>query len=181
MSEGPDPAEARVISHSVMSRAWGLRVNTIAASNLVSRPLRRRIYRHAGLEVETDDIYPHCYFHTCDIRIGPGSVINYGCYFENVGRVEIGPRTGLAMFVKVITSAHKIGSRERRPVKWTPTPVTIGAGCWIGAGAIILPGVTIGDGCVVATGAVVIEDCKPDALYGGVPARHIRDLPPEAP
>ena len=93
MSEGPDPAEARVISHSVMSRAWGLRVNTIAASNLVSRPLRRRIYRHAGLEVETDDIYPHCYFHTCDIRIGPGSVINYGCYFENVGRVEIGPRT----------------------------------------------------------------------------------------
>ena len=33
----------------------------------------------------------------------------------------------------------------------------------------------------VATGAVVTEDCKPDALYGGVPARHIRDLPPEAP
>ena len=43
---------------------------------------------------------------------------------------EPGPRTGLAMFVKVITSAHQIGSRERRPVEWTPSPVTIGSGCW---------------------------------------------------
>jgi maltose O-acetyltransferase len=177
----PERSEAYVIAHSVLSRGWGLRVNTIAASNLVSPSLRRRIYRHAGLDVETDDVYPGCYFHTCDIRIGPGAVINHGCYFENVARVEIGPRTGLAMFVKVITSAHGIGSRERRPIEWTPRPVTIGSGCWIGAAAVILPGVTIGDGCVVATGAVVTEDCKPDAVYGGVPARHIRDLPPGAP
>ena len=181
MSQSPLTVDPRVISHSVLSRTWGLWVNTIAASNLVSRPGRARMYRRAGLEIETDDIYPHCFFHTCDIRIAPGSVINYGCYFENVGRVDIGPRTGLAMFVKVITSAHQIGSRERRPVEWTPSPVTIGSGCWIGAGAIILPGVTIGDGCVVGTGAVVTQDCKPDAVYGGVPARHIRDLPPGTP
>jgi maltose O-acetyltransferase len=176
-----DAAQARIAANSVLSRAWGLRVNTIAASNLVSRRLRARIYRRAGLDVQTEDISPHCFFHTCDIRIGAEAVINYGCYFENVAHVEIGPRAGLAMFVKIITSAHGIGPREARPVDWTPTPVTIGSGCWIGANAVILPGVTIGDGCVVATGAVVTEDCKPDAVYGGVPARLIRDLPPGTP
>ena len=54
--------------------------------------------------------------------------------------------------------------------------VTIGNGVWIGARAIILPGVTIGDRALVAAGAVVTRDVPADTLVGGNPARVIREL-----
>ena len=51
---------------------------------------------------------------------------------------------------------------------------TIGDGVWIGARAIILPGVTIGEGAVVAAGAVVTKDVEPWAVVGGNPAKFIK-------
>lgn len=52
--------------------------------------------------------------------------------------------------------------------------ITIGNDVWIGARAIILPGVTIGDGAVVAAGAIVTKDIPPYAIVGGVPAKIIK-------
>jgi maltose O-acetyltransferase len=54
--------------------------------------------------------------------------------------------------------------------------VEIGDRVWLGARAMVLPGVTVGDGCVVAAGAVVTRDCEPDGVYAGVPARRIRPV-----
>ena len=45
----------------------------------------------------------------------------------------------------------------------------------LGANALIMPGVTIGDGVIVAAGAVVTKDVEPYSIYGGVPARKIKD------
>ena len=53
-------------------------------------------------------------------------------------------------------------------------PVVIGDDAWIGAGAIVLPGVTVRERAVVAAGAVVTKDVPADAVYGGVPARDLR-------
>jgi maltose O-acetyltransferase len=58
---------------------------------------------------------------------------------------------------------------ETRPR--TTGPVRIGAGAYVGAGAIVLHGVTIGSKAIVAAGAVVVEDVPPDAVVGGVPAK----------
>lgn len=55
-------------------------------------------------------------------------------------------------------------------------PIKIGGGCWIGARAVILPGVTVGNGCIIGAGAVVAKDCEPDGMYAGVPAKRVRDL-----
>lgn len=55
--------------------------------------------------------------------------------------------------------------------------VVIGKHVWIGAHAVILPGVTIGDGAVVAAGAVVTKDVAPNTVVAGVPARQIKDRP----
>jgi len=77
----------------------------------------------------------------------------------------------------VITSTHRLGDARRRAGEWEARPVRIEDGCWIGAGAILLPGVAVGEGCVVAAGAVVRESCEPNGLYGGVPARRLEDLP----
>ena len=161
----------------VGSRRWALYVNGLAASPLVTRPRRSAILRRFGLEVETDLIYPGCYFHTADVRLGPDVILNHGVHIENVARVEIGAKTGLGVHTLVLTSTHDLGPREKRYGEWHRLPVTIGSGCWIAARTVILPGVTIGDGCLVAAGSVVREDCEPDGMYAGVPARRIRDLP----
>jgi acetyltransferase-like isoleucine patch superfamily enzyme len=170
-----NPLHAR----SVLVRPWAFAVNSLSASPFVSRPIRSWILRLCGLEVETDLIYPRCYFHTANIRVAPSVILNHGVHIENVARVEIGARSGLGVGTVVLTSNHELGSHRRRFGPWRREPVTIGEGCWIGARSLILGGVTIGDGCVIAAGSVVREDCQPDGLYAGVPARRVRDLPPD--
>ncbi|WP_159405102.1 DapH/DapD/GlmU-related protein [Gordonia sp. YY1] len=76
----------------------------------------------------------------------------------------------------VMTCSHEVGDSDRRCGSSTVSSVRIGSGCWIGARAVICPGVTIGDGCVIAAGSVVVEDCEPNSLYAGVPAKRKRSL-----
>lgn len=54
--------------------------------------------------------------------------------------------------------------------------ISIGNNVWIGSNVIILPGVTIGDNSIVAAGAVVNKDIPRNKLYGGVPAKELKDL-----
>ena len=164
--------------HYAASRRWAFWVNTVAASPYVGRDLRRRIYRRLGLDISPESLHVgfRCYFHSADISIGAGSYVNDYVYVENVERVTIGARVGIAPHVVILTSAHELGPSAERFGRWTPRPVTIEDGCWIGARSLILPGVRIGRGTLVAAGAVVTEDCEPSCLYGGVPAKMIRRL-----
>lgn len=57
--------------------------------------------------------------------------------------------------------------------------VHLGVGCWVGAGAVINQGtighkLTVGQGTVIGSAAVIIEDCEPNAVYVGVPAKRIK-------
>jgi maltose O-acetyltransferase len=162
----------------IYSRRWSFWANTIAASDLVARDLRSGIYRRLGLRIDspTWGIGAHCFFRSAAIRIGHGSFINDYCYFENAAPITIGCEVAFGPCVAVITSSHVIGPSTRRCGQWQPLPVVLEDGCWIGAQALILPGVTIGHGTVVAAGAVVSGDCEPDCLYGGSPARILRRL-----
>jgi maltose O-acetyltransferase len=104
----------------------------------------------------------------------PGSFINAGCWFEGNGRIDIGCNCMMGPKVMVLTSIHALGSEGGVARQSEPRDVTIGDGCWLGARAMVMPGVTIGPGVVVAAGAVVTEDCDPGGLYAGVPARRLR-------
>lgn len=64
------------------------------------------------------------------------------------------------------------GDRSSRPAR-TPQPVHIGSDVWIGPNATILKGVTIGNGCHVAPGAVVISDVPAGAMVAGNPAKPV--------
>jgi acetyltransferase-like isoleucine patch superfamily enzyme len=55
-------------------------------------------------------------------------------------------------------------------------PVIIKKNAWIAIGVIILPGVTIGEGAIVASGSVVTKDIPPNTLWGGVPAKQVREF-----
>lgn len=154
-------------------------MNVVAASPLVTSRTRARMLRRAGLDLDTEKIGPGCWFHTYAIAIGYDTLINNGCRFENHAPVTIGREVAFGYEVLVLTSTHEIGPPARRHGEWRTEPVMVGDGCWIGARATLLPGVTIGDGAVIAAGAVVSEDCDQNALYAGIPARRVRDLPLE--
>jgi maltose O-acetyltransferase len=163
---------------SEASRAWRWYVNVLGASPLLRGRDRRRLLKSAGLAVQTDRVGPACYFHSPAVSVGPNTLLNHGVHVENVARVDIGADCAFGMYVTILTSKHEIGPHEARAGAWSVAPVRIGDGCWVGARATILPGVTIAAGTVIAAGAVVTEDCAPDGLYAGVPARRVRDLPP---
>jgi|GEM_PF-2084721 len=79
----------------------------------------------------------------------------------------------LSRGVKIITNGHQPGS-----MKFVEKPVTVEEFAWIGAFAIILPGVTIGSHAVIGAGAVVTHDVSPYTLAAGSPAKVIRKISP---
>lgn len=151
-------------------------LNGILSSPLMPSPLRWRLLRAYGADVERSNISPGVWIGSRRLRIGEGSFVNTGTMISTHAQVTIGRRVFIAMRVLISTSSHELGPTEKRAGALTAAPVTIGDGCWIGANVTILPGVTIGAGTVVAAGAVVTADCEPDSLYAGVPATKKRAL-----
>lgn len=152
-------------------------VNTLVASPLVPVPARWRVLRLLGVDVEPSFVAPGLALgDTSDIHIGKGTYISYDVRVDGRGPLWIGAGCSLAARVIVITSTHGIGPSSKRAGTLNSSPVTIGDGSWIGAGAIIMPGVTIGPGCIIGAGAVVTKDCEANGVYAGVPARLVRSL-----
>lgn len=111
------------------------------------------------------------------LRIGPRTFINAGCHLDATEELVIGADVHLSPRVMVLTVSHAIAGPERRGGGVERAPVHIGDGAWIGAGAIIFPGVKIGHGAVVGAGSVVTKDVEADHLYAGIPAKPVRALP----
>lgn len=153
-----------------------LLINTIAASILVPGRLRWVLLRSYGVRIERAAVRERCYFGSPDVAIGRGAYINTGVFFDGTDAIEVGARVHLGMQVMILTGGHQLGSADCRAGEISPAPVRIGDGAWIGARAVVMPGVRIGAGAVVAAGAVVVSDCEPGGLYGGAPARLIRHL-----
>ena len=151
-------------------------VNTIAASALIPPRARHRLLRAAGIDLESCSLASGCFIGSRRLTVGQGSYVNQGCLFDNWAQITIGRNCSLAMRVTLVTSTHEQGSSDKRAGRRTSAPIRIEDGCWLGANVTVLPGVTVGAGCIVAAGAVVADDCAPNGLYGGVPARRLRDL-----
>lgn len=96
-----------------------------------------------------------------------------GTYFQNFNaRIVIGKGTYIAPNVGIITSNHVPGDLD---VHSDGRDVVIGCGCWIGFGAVVLPGVKLGDGTIVAAGSVVTKSFDEDRIVlAGVPAKIIK-------
>lgn len=114
--------------------------------------------------------------------IGPITVGKY-CSFNRDSyiraNVTIGNYCNIGAFTKIISDTHAIGGTQRRAGAVSFEPITIGNGVFIGASVTILGGVTIGDSAVIAAGSLVNKDVPPNTVYGGVPAKKIRDLDAE--
>ena len=154
--------------------AWLLRGHP-ATSPLIPVTVRRAVLRLGGVKLGPNiHGLERCWFDSAQVSIGEGSYLNIGCTFEGQGRVVLGRDVGLGPEVMIVTSYHEISSERHVARDATFLEVRIEDGCWIGARAVILPGVTIGEGTIIGAGSVVTKDCEPGAVYVGVPARRVR-------
>jgi len=109
------------------------------------------------------------------VEIGDDASINRGVEFypDFFGghRIVLGNNVRVAPNVRFHAAAHEIGDLGYRH---TGAPIRVGDNVWIGAGALLLPGVTVGDRSVIGAGSVVTRDVPPDVVAAGVPARVVR-------
>ena len=135
--------------------------------------IRNLILRAFGMRmVGRSLVYSTCdVFAPWNLRIGDQSCIGPHVEIYNKACVTIGSNAVVSQGTYICTAGHDTGSELMRLVT---RPVVIGDRVWIGARAIILPGVTIGEGAVVAAGAVVTKDVEPWAVVGGNPAKFIK-------
>ncbi|WP_255372769.1 DapH/DapD/GlmU-related protein [Demequina sp. NBRC 110051] len=157
---------------------------SVASARVLPHRLRPLVLRRCGVEVgvgcqlREGIIVDNATSGDLRLRVGQGTYINSDARIDTAAPVTIGAEVSFGPGVRIVTTTHALGTSDKRAGELTSRPVTIGDGSWLGAGVMVLPGVTIARGCVVAAGAVVTKDTEPDGLYGGVPARRIRDLEP---
>jgi maltose O-acetyltransferase len=171
------PARAAVAAlpfNAGQALRW-LRRGPLATSFLWPLAVRRTLLRLGG--VRLGPIVwglERCWFESEHVSLGAGSMANAGCCFEGHGPITIGHDCFLGPEVMILTSTHEISSDGQVAREPSYRGVCIGDRCWLGARALIMPGVTIGAGTIIGAGAVVTKDCEPGAVYAGVPARRVR-------
>ena len=153
----------------------GVFVNGLLGWDAIPRVLRWLGYRLAGARVRTPNVFGSARLHgpMRNIHIGPGTFVNREVYLEAVAPIEIGRDCQLGPQVMVVTSHHPRtadGGVSKVP---EGRAVRIGDRAWIGARALILPGVTIGDDVVIGAGSVVTRDCLKPGVYVGSPAKEL--------
>jgi maltose O-acetyltransferase len=110
------------------------------------------------------------------LHIGNYCWFNVGCTLDVQASLVIEDRVRFGHDVIVLTHTHELGPPGQRAGRTIARPVRIGRGAWIGARAVLLPGVEVGPGAVVGAGAVVTKDVPANAAVGGIPAVTLKEL-----
>lgn len=105
------------------------------------------------------------------MEIGENVVINHHLTAMSSGSINIGDGVMIGPNVSLIKANHDFDDLNMLQFK----PITIKKGAWIGARAVILPGITIGEGAIVASGAIVTKEVAKNTIVGGNPAIIIRE------
>ncbi|WP_189960618.1 acyltransferase [Streptomyces violascens] len=110
------------------------------------------------------------------LTLGNGVVLGRGSHVIADTTVTIGSDTYCGPYVYITSTNHSYDDPHQPVGKQWPRmePVEIGPGCWLGTGAVVLPGARLGRNVVVAAGAVVRGEVPDHAVVAGAPARIVR-------
>ena len=152
--------ERRIAPRSLLRVLWQKQLHILARVT-IPLDLRLAFYRWMG------------------VRIGRGVFVGLDtyldCQFPELITIEDDATLSFRVTVVVHDDARRMHGVIPGQLEGTVAPVRFCRGCYIGAGALILPAVTVGEGAVVAAGAVVTRDVSPHTIVAGVPARVIRN------
>lgn len=110
------------------------------------------------------------------VHFGSFIYANFNLTLVDDTHIFVGDHTMFGPNVTVATAGHPILPALRERVYQFNMPVHIGRNCWIGAGAVILPGVTVGDCSVIGAGSVVTKDIPANVVAVGNPCRVLRPI-----
>ncbi len=118
----------------------------------------------------------HTNFGGLHVHFGRNVYANFNLTLVDDTHIYVGDYTMFGPNVVVATAGHPICPQLREKAMQYNFSVHIGRNCWIGAGAVIVPGVTIGDNVVVGAGSVVTKDLPSNVVAVGNPCRILREV-----
>lgn len=110
------------------------------------------------------------------VHFGDNIYANFNLTLVDDTHIYVGDCTLFGPNVVVATAGHPLWPPLRAQGYQYNAPVRIGKNCWIGAGAVLVPGVTVGDNAVIGAGSVVTRDIPPNTLAVGNPCRVLREI-----
>jgi acetyltransferase-like isoleucine patch superfamily enzyme len=166
-----------------MNKIFGRFAKIVYPATKISSRIQMYVFRYlfaeCGENVRFDP--SSSYFSYSNIRIGKNVFIGGQAWFScSHGNITIGSFVMFGPGVKVLGGNHRysvVGTPmfEDDDKHWGDDPgVNIGSDVWVGANAIILPGVRVGNGAVIAAGSVVNRDVPAFSLVAGVPAKIVK-------
>ena len=111
-----------------------------------------------------------------NVSIGDDAFINFNAVILDCAPVTIGDGTQIGPGVQLLAADHPRDPQTRRDLLELARPISIGSNVWLGAAAIVLPGVSVGADSIVGAGSVVTRDIPSGVLALGNPCRVVREL-----
>ena len=140
----------------------------------------RRLYLTRVLRIRMGQgasIAMGCFVTGRSIEIGARTVVNRRCYLDGRGGLRIGSNVSVSPECYLLSLTHDVNSPAFSAL---PKTTILGDRVWLGARAMVLPGVEMGEGSVAGAGSVVAKSCGPYEIVAGTPAKKIgersRDL-----
>lgn len=112
----------------------------------------------------------------CNVHIGRDFYANFHLTLVDDADIYFGDFVMVAPNVTIATAAHPLAPELREKMIQYNLPVRVGDRVWIGAGAILLPGVSIGENSVIGAGSVVTHDIPANVVAVGNPCRVLRPI-----
>lgn len=152
--------ERRLAPRSLLRVFWQKQLHMLARAT-IPPGLRLALYRAMGVRIGR-----HCF-------VGLDTWLDD--QFPELIRIEDDVTISFRVTVVVHDDAKRLDRTEAGAGDGTVAPVVLRRGCYLGAGALVLPGVEVGERAVVAAGAVVTRNVPAGKVVAGVPARVIKD------
>lgn len=141
---------------------------------------QKQAYMHEVFAECGEDCYIELPFHANwgghHVHFGSHIYANSNLTLVDDGHIFVGDRVMFGPNVTVATANHPLDPGLRAQCLQYNRDVVIGDNTWIGAGAIIVPGVKIGANCVIGAGSVVTKDIPDNSLAVGNPCRVLREI-----
>jgi galactoside O-acetyltransferase len=118
----------------------------------------------------------HANFGGKHVHFGKNVYANFNLTLVDDTHIYVGDYTMFGPNVTVATAGHPILPELRQKGYQYNAPVHIGKNCWIGAGAVIVPGITIGDNVVIGAVSIVTKNIPSNTVAVGNPCRVLREV-----
>lgn len=144
----------------------------IVDSNIGRAEIREYVTIHNSDLSDGCRVYERCSLKKC--RIDENVDINAGTYVENA---EIGPNVQIGPNSSVVGVTHDLGERGMEFRNDVFERIVLHKQVFVGAGAVLAPGIEIGEGTVISAGATVAHDIGPEKIVlGSPPTQQVTDL-----